>query len=1166
MERTNFFSPCSSNLIEICSSVQAVTEPKPNLGCSTWEPTAKAGLLAMDGFHLYLYRIIEDNRAATVPCPEAQKRVVGSARRVALGRAAILFALAPAVVDASPRDRWIALLEGPAVAEWERGSATVGSLAPGLGSVAEHAARLARQQQVLAARLESHGVTILGSSQLLLNALYFAASAEQAAAVRHLAGVVDVQRMKAYRLLAEDSATQLVRAPVAWSQLGGPENAGAGRRIAILDTGIDHTHPAFADPSLAMPPGFPRANREADLAFANNKVIVARSYVDRLVLGDRPELSRPDDLSPRDRNGHGTAAAMLAAGRRVAGPAAIVSGAAPRAYLGNYKIFGSPGINDVTFTNVVVAALEDAVRDEMDVVSLNLAAPADFGPLELCGPANARRPCDPLATAIQNASARVLVVVGAGNSGGNAANLPALGTVESPGTAPAALTVGAFTNAHEYFQSLRVAGAPAELQSIQGRLGNGPGLAGPLSAPLRDVRTTGDNGLGCAGYSPGALAGAFAVLQRGGCDIDLKVILAQRAGAVGVILLQRDGVNQIVPLGGLTGTGIPLFLIGSAAGQRLREFLQANPDRPGTIDPSFTQRDAPADEIAFFSSQGPSIGEFGIKPEVTATGTDLYAAVQNFDPNGPRFSADRYLSLQGTSVAAPLVAGAAALIRQRRPDLTPAQVKSALVNRANPEVTDFDSANRPLRARVMATGAGKLDIAASLEANLFVEPATISFGPVTSNPVTITRQVRIFNPATVPLASAIQVQARDSDPAARVTVDGSANPTFPPGTSTLIVRLSGARPAPGSYEGVILISAAGFTTRIPYWYGVGEGRVHNLISLGADNFLGFPGQRFSIESSPLLVKAVDRFGLPVANAAVRWTVVTGGGTIQVASERTDNLGVADAGVQLGPNPGEQAFQVEIGGVRRVIGGRAIPLPTIREGGVVDAATGRLGEGVAPGSYISIFGSGLSEFARVFTTPYLPISLSNISVSFDAPERRISLPGPIHFISPGQINVQVPWELRGARRAQVKVSLSDLSSAVVAVPLNDFSPGIFEYDDPASSARLAAALDGASRLVSGSNPARRGQPLQLFVNGLGRVTNEPPSGEPASTTVLSRTEATPEVTIGGRPATLLFSGLAPGNIGLYQVNVIVPEETPPGIQPLRLTIGGVSAPASQVPVQ
>src|SRR5262249_43164757 len=140
-----------------------------------------------------------------------------------------------------------------------------------------------------------------------------------------------------------DQAIQLVGVPDAWNTLGGPPNAGAGVKIGIIDTGIDQTHAAFQDPALTTPDGYPKG----DTNFTNNKVIVARSYMDRLIAGDEtPEYDRPDDTSPRDPSGHGTAVAMIAAGETNTGPLAAITGIAPKAWLGSYKVFGTPGVND----------------------------------------------------------------------------------------------------------------------------------------------------------------------------------------------------------------------------------------------------------------------------------------------------------------------------------------------------------------------------------------------------------------------------------------------------------------------------------------------------------------------------------------------------------------------------------------------------------------------------------------------------------------------------------------------------------------------------------------------------------------------------------------------------------------------------------------------------
>jgi minor extracellular serine protease Vpr len=112
----------------------------------------------------------------------------------------------------------------------------------------------------------------------------------------------------------------------------------------------------------------------------------------------------------------------------------------------------------------------------------------------------------------------------------------------------------------------------------------------------------------------------------------------------------------------------------------------------------------------------------------------------------------------------------------------------------------------------------------------------------------------------------------------------------------------------------------------------------------------------------------------------------------------------------------------------------------------------------------------------------------------------------------------------------------------------------------------AALDANYKVIAPSNPAVRGQSIALYANGLGPVTDTPASGDPASATLLSLTTSTPTVTIGGIPAPVSFSGLAPGFAGLYQINVTVPSTISAGTQPIIVSIGGQSSKASGITVQ
>ena len=283
------------------------------------------------------------------------------------------------------------------------------------------------------------GARVTSANQVFVNGVFIEATAAQAQQLRSLPGVALVEKLPPLKLHL-NRALDLMTVRTAWSSVNGEQSAGAGVRIAIIDSGIDNTHPAFQENGLQYPAGYPKCNESrGDCAFVNRKVIAARSYVDLLV-GTDPATSRPDDVSPRDRVGHGTAVAMVAAGARNDGPAGAITGVAPRAWLGNYKVFGSPGVNgQYTYDNVIIQALEDAASDGMHIAVLSLGAPAVWGPLDRGATCQfeGTRPCDWRANAVENAAqAGLVVVVSAGNDGDSATRYPGYSSVATPGNRP----------------------------------------------------------------------------------------------------------------------------------------------------------------------------------------------------------------------------------------------------------------------------------------------------------------------------------------------------------------------------------------------------------------------------------------------------------------------------------------------------------------------------------------------------------------------------------------------------------------------------------------------------------------------------------------------------------------------------------------------------------
>ena len=1008
-------------------------------------------------------------------------------------------------------------------------------------------------QQPLKAAIEREGAEVVGSVRHVLNAIFIRATREQAARIRGLGGVDRVVRNSRFKLLL-NRAGEIVRAPAAWEALGGIDNAGAGLRIGILDSGIDPEHPALVDTNLSAPAGFPKG-RPGDLAFTSNKVIVARSYVN-LLNPDDPDFSRPDDYSPRDRVGHGTAVATIAAGRRVTAPAATLTGIAPKAFLGNYKIFGSPNINDFSDTSAVIAAIDDAVIDGMDIISISFGAIAQF-PYDEQGDACSDDPnvlCDPTAIAAETAAELgVVVVASAGNAGAfGEQSFPAFNSIATPASAPSVIAVGATVNARQFVQRVRFDGVTATAIS-----GTGPKLQSPLEREAIPTSSLGD-AFGCQAFAPGSLDGRIAVIERGSCDFEFKVANAAAAGAAAVIVANIPEEDEPFVMVGLETTDIPAYMIGGSDGDTLFNRLGGAARVIVTIDPTLVERSFGFDQLAPYSSRGPSPGN-NIKPDLVAPGTFIYTGAQQFDPNGDTYDVTQYASVDGTSFSAPIVAGAAALVIQRNPNFTVAEVKSALVNTAGPEVME-DGA----QAGVNSVGAGLLDIPVALDPIATSVPSTISFGAVEGVALPIQRTLTLRNPRDTPATYQVAVQARVSSANASVRVQGgsSASVTLAPGqTADLTVSLEGTQPAPGSYEGFLIVSgvANGVDLAIPYFFARGDGLAFNSFVIAGTGVIGTVNE---IHPELLIFKVIDQYGQPVAGLPVDFRVVEGGGVIVEADPSTDLFGIAAADTDMGPTAGFQDFEARAGGLTVPFFNAARAKPRIN--GIVNGAGFTAGQPVAPGSLISIFGANLDEFPGLAGRLPLPIAFKHVSVSFDFPEAGVSVPAAVSFASPGQLNVQVPWEMAGFNFALVKVRIEDSVSDVFTLDLSDYAPGVFEFDLSGTLRGAITHSDGS--LVSPSNPASPGETVIVYTTGVGPVDNPQATGYAAPSDRFVRTVNTPVVTIAGQTGAVFFSGLSPGFVGLYQINVTLPTSLPSGTQQLVVTSNGIASNAVNIAIR
>ncbi|HWG56111.1 MAG TPA: S8 family serine peptidase, partial [Gaiellaceae bacterium] len=275
-------------------------------------------------------------------------------------------------------------------------------------------------EQRIEAALPSAGVT--RRYRVVANGLAVLLPKHEVARLAAVPGVARVYPSVRYRPLLDRSPQQM-NAPAVWGP--GLATAGQGMKIAIVDEGIDHRHPFFDPSGYTMPPGFPKGQT----AFTNAKVIVARAFPP-----PRPAWRHASKPFDPEHSSHGTHVAGIAAGNaNTAAEGARVSGVAPRAYLGNYKALTIPtdaGVGLDGNSPQLVAAIEAAVRDGMDVINLSLGEP-EVEPSR-----------DIVVQALRAATrAGVVTVVAAGNDFGGFGR----GSVTSPGTTPEAITVAAVT-------------------------------------------------------------------------------------------------------------------------------------------------------------------------------------------------------------------------------------------------------------------------------------------------------------------------------------------------------------------------------------------------------------------------------------------------------------------------------------------------------------------------------------------------------------------------------------------------------------------------------------------------------------------------------------------------------------------------------------------------
>jgi uncharacterized protein (TIGR03437 family) len=270
------------------------------------------------------------------------------------------------------------------------------------------------------------------------------------------------------------------------------------------------------------------------------------------------------------------------------------------------------------------------------------------------------------------------------------------------------------------------------------------------------------------------------------------------------------------------------------------------------------------------------------------------------------------------------------------------------------------------------------------------------------------------------------------------------------------------------------------------------------------------------------------------------------GQVGVALDPPGNLYIADSGNNA---------------IRKVGSLGAATTPNFSAAGITNGASFKTG--LTAGGLITIFGANLSNgvvgFASFNQVP-LPTSLANARVLING--SAIPLFYVVNIDGSEQISAQAPFEIAGQQNVSLSIDNGRVVSPAIQVPVLAAQPGIFLPDGVDG-----AFLHGADNsLVTAAKPASPGEVVVLYCTGLGAVTPPGTTGGLASGTQLSNTNITPAVTVGGTTANIGFSGLAPGLVGLYQINLTVPAGTSSGSANVIVVANGVSSNTARLPVQ
>lgn len=456
--------------------------------------------------------------------------------------------------------------------------------------------------------------------------------------------------------------------------------SGKGVKVAVMDTGVDPKHPAFA-----------------------GRIAESYDFVGDAFNGsNQPVPGGPQ----RDCNGHGTHVAGIVGGNDAS---TGFKGVAPAVSFGAYRVFGCAGS---TQADIMIAAMERALDDGMQVLNMSIGSAFQTWP---------EYPTAKAATRLVNKG--VAVVASIGNSGASGAF-----SAGAPGVGDKVIGVASFDNTHVLLNTFTISpdGKGIGYQNAS------PAPVAPTSGSLFFARTSPTlvANDACAALPANSLTGKVALIRRGTCTFHTKALNAQNAGAAAVVLFNNAPGPFGASVSGTPAITIPVVAISAEEGAIINERLNAGPVELTWTDKQGTFLNATGNLLSSFSSYGLA-ADLSLKPDIGGPGGLIRSAWPLDLPGGG------YNTISGTSMSSPHVAGTVALLLEAKPNTPSQAVRSILQNSANPKPWSGNK-NLGFLDFVHRQGAGMVDIVKAVNATARVEPGKLSLGESESGPATRT--------------------------------------------------------------------------------------------------------------------------------------------------------------------------------------------------------------------------------------------------------------------------------------------------------------------------------------------------------------------------------------------------------------------------------------------